>query len=346
MNLSNNEIKSKLAQQFDVEIADYPVLSKLNGASGIDYLVLDEDQVLGSALEAIVKRIAKDSVSPYVLGMNGSICWISINEFKWEFCFDYLFDDSFQWLIIHNACDDTVLFLGADLVDVVKSVLGSDIESIEPFICRDFWYGVVKTHTSNLGLEYKHDTRRYFLSKTKIHCTDSSQPKNNFSIHLNEVDPYYRSGVSYSLLGIICSSFIVLAIVTRLVQWLNGSPAFDGSGHTQLIFYLLLVPFFGYKYYKTVKMGNNYEFRTLNEDKLAFTIPDNKKNPEETQSFLQIIVDSIHEATPSNQTILFLLGQYGLLTQMEWVQLESKIFKNENINESESNIIHLSRSNI
>ena len=168
MNLSNNEIKSKLAQQFDVEIADYPVLSKLNGASGIDYLVLDEDQVLGSALEAIVKRIAKDSVSPYVLGMNGSICWISINEFKWEFCFDYLFDDSFQWLIIHNACDDTVLFLGADLVDVVKSVLGSDIESIEPFIRRDFWYGVVKTHTSNLGLEYKHDTRRYFLSKTKI----------------------------------------------------------------------------------------------------------------------------------------------------------------------------------
>lgn len=202
----------------------------------------------------------------------------------------------------------------------------------------------------NLGLEYNVGTRRYILGKSILRCVDQSKPQNNFSIPLNTIDPNYSYGIAFSSVAILFAAYFAIGVIVRGIQWLSASPRFDVSGNIQLIIFSGVLVLICYRAYKDYNADNAFKFTFRHEDKIAFSIPKMRKQREKTQAFLNAIASNIHQATPSNEHILNLLGHYDLLTRTEWAQLDANITQNDQSDtvktEPKSNIIHLSKPGI
>ena len=194
----------------------------------------------------------------------------------------------------------------------------------------------------NIGLDYTIANKHYLLTKTELHCKDHAQPKNNFSIALNAIDPHYSYDFNYSIFGILAGVYLTFGVIVRSFQWLTGSPRFDLLANTQLIVFLGFLFLFCLRSYKSFKDEIAFNFSFLYENQTAFSIPKTRKNPEKTQAFLDAIVNKIEQATPSNQRVLYLLCHYDLLTKTEWAKLDATITSHE-IDKAKqtSNILHL-----
>jgi hypothetical protein len=191
------------------------------------------------------------------------------------------------------------------------------------------------------GLEYKIGSKCYLLTKTELRCIDQSKPKNNFSIPLNQIDPYYSYGGSYSIIYILFIAYISFAVIARTAQWLYGSQQFTTSANTQLIIFSIFLLYAGWKSYHQLKACRLYQFVYLRDGSDAFAIPVNKQTKEKIQVFLNALVNRIHQVIPSNEHVLVLLDQYNLLTHTEYAQLDANILHSQSETKHNTNVIPL-----
>ncbi|MCW8444228.1 hypothetical protein OQJ05_09225 [Fluoribacter gormanii] len=198
-------------------------------------------------------------------------------------------------------------------------------------------------NTSDMfSLEYKFGTQLYLLSKTEIRCIVQSQPKKNFCIPLNQINPHYIYGGFWQPFYLLLLGYISFGIIVRSNQWLSKSPRFDMFGTTQLIVYLFIFIFASYKFFCQYKERCTFRFSFLHDDTIiAFSLPNDPINKKKNQAFLEAIVNRIHEAAPSNEDTLFLLQRYELLTPIELTQLETSIYQTQDDIDLNKKIINL-----
>lgn len=192
------------------------------------------------------------------------------------------------------------------------------------------------------GLEYKIGKKRYVLSKHEIRCIDAAKPQNNFSLPLNQIDPYYSVAGDYHSACIFFGLYAVFGVITKTYQWISGTP-FDTFHTIQSIFMVVLALVVGSHLYRWINHRASYTFGFLLDNGIAFVLPTDKKHKEQAETFVASIVERIHKTVPSNEQVLFLLCQYGLLTQTESTQLESYIQENQQTTKSEKNVIYLAK---
>ncbi|KTD35165.1 hypothetical protein Lnau_1836 [Legionella nautarum] len=186
------------------------------------------------------------------------------------------------------------------------------------------------------NLEYRVGSKAYILSKTELCCIDRKR-KNNFSIALNEIDPSYIYGGFYCPIFLLFFAYIAFGLTVRAVQWFYGSPQFNFSANIQLIFFPFMLLLASYRLYSHNKERAAFRFYSLRDGSMAFSLPIDKKNKGKTEAFLRAIVSRIHQITPANEHVLFLLCKYGLLTPTESTQLEAYIQQGQS--ETKSNVI-------
>lgn len=153
MNKSTQDhIRQQLATKFAIEASDdksFPVINKLDGESGKDYLVIEEDDLFAcyeneeDKLELLVKKVSKKNLYHCNADLK-EIYQIRNDQFCDDFSMAYLFDNTFNWLIVHDHPDDTILLIGCELVKIAKSLIGPQLNIVEPHLCRDLLYGIVK----------------------------------------------------------------------------------------------------------------------------------------------------------------------------------------------------------
>ncbi|KTC88077.1 MULTISPECIES: hypothetical protein [Legionella] len=190
--------------------------------------------------------------------------------------------------------------------------------------------------TEIFHLEYRVGSKIYILNKTELCCIDQAG-KNNFSIALNEVDPSYSYGGFYSPIFLLFLAYIAFGLTVRSAQWFYGSPQFNFTGHIQFIFFPFILLLASYRLYRHNQEKCAYRFYSLRDNTVAFTLPIDKKDKEKTEVFLRAIVSRIHQVTPANEQVLFLLCKYGLLTPTESTQLEAYIQQDQS--RMKSNVI-------
>lgn len=191
------------------------------------------------------------------------------------------------------------------------------------------------------GLEYKIGSKCYHLTKTELRCIDRAKPRNNFSIPLNQIDPYYSYGGSYSIIYILFIAYISIGVIVRTAQWLYGSQQFTSLANTQLIIFSIFLLYVGWKSYHQFKACRVYQFVYLRDGTEAFSIPVNKKTKEKIQGFLNALVSRIHQVIPANEHVLVLLDQYSLLTHAEYAQLDANILHSQSETKHNTNVIPL-----
>jgi hypothetical protein len=195
------------------------------------------------------------------------------------------------------------------------------------------------------ALEFKTGKRRYILNKAELRCVDSSQEKNNFSIPLNQLDPYYQYGGFLSILWLLGVLYLVAGIIANGVRWFYLKPTFthiEQLDHIQLIVFSGFLCVAVYQCYQYFKTSRTFRFSYLRDGELAFSLPKTTKN--KTQQFVDTLVTRIHEAAPANELVLYLLRQYGLLTNVESNQLDAYLQKNASVPKVKQNVIHLVNS--
>lgn len=184
--------------------------------------------------------------------------------------------------------------------------------------------------------------QRFLLTSTEIRCI-SKNPKQSFTIPLNELQPYYTFGGRYSPLWLLGLGYALCVTAARLIQWYTGSKLFDSLASMQLCFFASILIFSVYKLYHLRKLHQAYYFSYIKHNKLAFVLPVDKKNKAKTHEFLQTLISRIHDATPGNEHTLLLLRDYNLLSNNESNQLEFYIHEKKDKDISKGNLIFLSQ---
>jgi len=130
------EIKNHLSNILKISF-DYPYYEQSMGEYGFDYIVLD-DRIMVSEEKFFLKQILKKISDPliykiydnhhfdrkeYKMTKYMSIFQQKSDDLSYLDAFLFLFDKSFKWIIIQEPCEDLFLFIGSDLVKIVKEVL-------------------------------------------------------------------------------------------------------------------------------------------------------------------------------------------------------------------------------
>lgn len=124
------EIKSRLLSKLNV-IFDYPYYPQSAGEYGINYIVLDDNVVFSSKEKHVLKQIVHKIANTLILKIydpdfnNIEIHKQKKNDLVYEDAFTFLFDESFKWIIIQDAREDMFIFIGSDLIKIVKAVIRS-----------------------------------------------------------------------------------------------------------------------------------------------------------------------------------------------------------------------------
>jgi hypothetical protein len=201
-----------------------------------------------------------------------------------------------------------------------------------------------------LTIEYIADNKRFILGKSELRCIDQKNEANILKVPLNKLDPNYNFYYSFNpiilVFGILLVANGIRGVLGDVLDAAIASHYINSDTRQAALivlgfFTLNFIAYLLYRSNRRRKALQGYRFVFLGENETAIIIPKLKNDAAKTESFLQALTQRIRKATPSNETILFNLEQYHLLTRVEWAQLDVNILKKpEPETTGQSNIIY------